>query len=59
MLVLWQARAVRTTDTATLRVLFWRVARQRDTYGHLLTEDKQPQRVFGSNHGWEAGGDWI
>ena len=41
------------------RVLLRCVARQRDTRDHLLTEGQQPQRIFGRNHGWEAGGDRI
>ena len=35
MLVLWQTYAVGTTDTTTRGMLLRRMARQRDTYGHL------------------------
>ncbi len=59
MLVLWQAHAVGTTDPTTRRVLRWCVARQRDRYGHLLTEGQQSQRIVSRNHGREAGGDRI
>ena len=59
MLILWHAHAVRTTDTTTLRMLFRCVARQRDMYGHFLTEGKQPHRVLSRNYGREACGDRI
>jgi hypothetical protein len=59
MLVLGQTHAVGTTETTTRRMLLRRMARQRDLYGHRLTEGQQPQRIVGRNHGREACGHRI